>query len=99
MTVVATQPDAPIRQAEAHPIDRDALREELQREIEGEVRFDSILNRYGVAVGGAFRTVRIDAADKAGILLRMLKAGSDKGSVACIVIGKACEVIACLRTG
>ncbi len=42
MTVVAAGPDAPVRKTEADTIDRDTLREELERELEGEVRFDKV---------------------------------------------------------
>ena len=42
MTVVAAGPDAPARKTETDTIDRDTLREELERELEGEVRFDKV---------------------------------------------------------
>jgi len=42
MTVFAAKLEAPIREGEAQTIDRDALREELERQLEGEVRFDKV---------------------------------------------------------
>ena len=42
MTVLAAEPGGPARNAEAHTIDSDTLRQELERQIEGEVRFDKI---------------------------------------------------------
>ena len=42
MRMFAATSDAPIRQPEAHTIDSDSLREELEQQIEGEVRFDRV---------------------------------------------------------